>query len=87
MSTAELLRQLRAKGWSDAEIGAALGMSVPTIFRWRAGQMFPRSEGPVNDALRRLLRRQGPPRKGLAGNSPARPLSPALVQSAEPSLV
>jgi transcriptional regulator with XRE-family HTH domain len=68
----ELLEQLRAKGWSDEDIGEALGVSRITVYRWRQGQRNIERAKPVIDSLRRLLRGTGPPRrKTPAGDSPA----------------
>jgi hypothetical protein len=61
MNTQELLQQLRDKGWGDTAIGEALGVSYVTVYRWRMGQRSPENEKPVMEALRRLLRRKGPP--------------------------
>jgi hypothetical protein len=75
MSTQTLLQQLRGKGWGDTDIGEELEVDRATVYRWRAGISVPQNEKAVYDALRRLLRRQGPPggrRKDLAGASPAR---------------
>jgi transcriptional regulator with XRE-family HTH domain len=75
----ELLEQLRAKGWSDEDIGDALGVSRITVYRWRRGQRNIERARPVIAALRQLLRRRGPPRrKGEAGISPATPVLPAM---------
>jgi hypothetical protein len=68
----QLLHELREKGWGDADIGRVLGMNPATVYRWRMGQRQPDADLMVRDALRRLLRRKGPPRrKELAGVSPA----------------
>ena len=73
MNTKELLQALRDKGWGDSAIGYALGVDRVTVYRWRAGQRTPENERPVMEAISRLLKRAGPPkRKDLAGVSPAR---------------
>ena len=52
-----LLEQLRAKRWSDAAIGEELGVSVPTVFRWRKGERTPDIDKLVRLALTELLAR------------------------------
>ena len=63
MNTQELLKQLRDKGWSDAQIARPLGMDRITVWRWRMGITAPHSERPVMRMLKELLRRQRVPRK------------------------
>jgi hypothetical protein len=73
MNTQELLQQLRAKGWGDLAIAQALEMDTSSIYRWRLGFTRPHAEGVITRELQRLLRRRGPPRKGVAGVGPATP--------------
>ena len=41
MEATEVLRILRADGWSDAAVGYALGTSRRNIWRWRTGRTVP----------------------------------------------
>ena len=59
----ELLERLRDKGWSDKLVGEAIGKPRETIYRWRTRKMPCQDEKLVGYALRRLLRRAGPPKK------------------------
>jgi hypothetical protein len=74
---AALLERLRDKGWSDKLIGEAIGKPPETIYRWRTRKMPCRDAKLVGDALRRLLRRAGPPKK-------ARPGRPSRAQQPSP---
>jgi hypothetical protein len=75
----ELLNQLREKGWSDAQIGRELGVSRIAVWRWRVQGGVPIIELSVEESLRRLLRRVGPPgrprQKGGASHDLASPVS------------
>ena len=59
----ELLVRLRDRGWSDKLIGESIGKPRETVYRWRTRKMPCQDEKLVGDALRRLLRRDGPPKK------------------------
>jgi hypothetical protein len=50
-----LLQQLVARGMSDTEIGAAIGVPQNTISAWRRGVRRPAQARLVEAALRRLL--------------------------------
>jgi hypothetical protein len=61
MEIQELLNQLREKGWSDAHVGQAIGVTRIAVYRWRVQGVIPATELSVVEVLRRLLRRAGPP--------------------------
>ena len=63
MKIPDLLQQLREKGWGDSDVGDAVGVDRVTVYYWRTGRRTPQAEPIVRDALRRLLRRRGPPRR------------------------
>jgi len=44
MSTRELIENIRANGFSDAEIAAALGVSTRAVNNWHNGSFQPRAE-------------------------------------------
>lgn len=52
-----LVDALRARRWSDAEIGEEVGVSGATVWRWRQGQRRVQSPRMVVRALEELLRR------------------------------
>jgi hypothetical protein len=88
MTTRDLLQQLRDKGWGDSALAEALGIDRATVFRWRTGGSFPSREKEIYDTLRRLLRRAGPPpRKDVAGASPATCVASASPTEPEARLV
>ena len=78
MEIQELLNQLRDKGWSDAQIGREIGVTRIAVYRWRVQGVIPATELSVEEALRRLLRRVGPPgrprQKGEARTNLASPV-------------
>jgi Homeodomain-like domain len=73
----ELLERLRSKGWPDKQIGEAIGKPRETVYRWRTQKMPCQDVKLVGDALRRLLRRVGPPQK-------ARPEQSSRAQQPSP---
>jgi Homeodomain-like domain len=63
MSIPEIIEQLRDKGWEDADIGEVMGVDRSTVYYWRTKHRTPQAEPVIKDALLRLLKRVGPPRR------------------------
>ena len=53
----ELLEELRARRWSDADIGREIGVTYVAVWRWRKGKQHPPMEKLVKRALMELLER------------------------------
>jgi transcriptional regulator with XRE-family HTH domain len=55
----DLIEQLMARGWTETEIAARLGVSQVTVNRWRREERHPPLERLIVAELRRMLRVKG----------------------------
>ena len=57
------LQDLRAKGWTLASIAEEMGTHWTTVYKWQAGERYPRNARPVLAALRALAARRRVPKR------------------------
>ena len=57
------LRDLRAKGWTLASIAEEMGTHWTAVYKWQAGERYPRNVRPVLVALRALAGRRRVPKR------------------------
>ncbi len=58
-----MLGELRGKGWTLAALADELGVYWTAIYKWQAGETYPRNAKPVLLALRGLTKRRRVPKR------------------------
>jgi transcriptional regulator with XRE-family HTH domain len=58
----QLIRELKAKGWSTSAIGRGIGVTDESIRRWESGKTRPENQTAVTVVLRQMLGQPVPKR-------------------------